>query len=84
MAPTRIGSVVLFTGIPFGLYGAVGPALCLAFTVAIFGTQIAFSRWWLARYRFGPAEWLWRTLTYGHVQPIRGRATTVAAQFYKG
>ena len=71
--------VVLFTGVGFGLYGAVGPALCLVFSVAIFGAQIAFSRWWLARYRFGPAEWLWRTLTYGQLQPMRGTATAVAA-----
>jgi uncharacterized protein len=71
--------VVLFTGVGFGLYGAVGPSLCLALTVAIFGAQIAFSRWWLARYHFGPAEWLWRTLTYGQLQPMRGTATVVTA-----
>jgi uncharacterized protein len=71
--------VVLFTGVGFGLYGAVGPALCVAFTVAIFATQIAFSGWWLARYRFGPAEWLWRTLTYGQLQPMRRTAPAVAA-----
>jgi uncharacterized protein len=71
--------VVLFTGVGFGLYGAVGPALCLVFSVAIFSVQIAFSRWWLARYCFGPAEWLWRTLTYGQLQPMRGTATAVTA-----
>ncbi|WP_199565121.1 DUF418 domain-containing protein [Spongiactinospora rosea] len=27
--------------------------------------QIAFSRWWLARYRYGPLEWVWRCLTWG-------------------
>ena len=26
---------------------------------------------WLARFRFGPAEWLWRSLTYGQAQPFR-------------
>jgi uncharacterized membrane protein YeiB len=30
-----------------------------------------WSAWWLARFHFGPAEWLWRTLTYGQRQPIR-------------
>lgn len=36
-----------------------------------FAIQIPFSRWWIARYRFGPAEWLWRTMTYGKRQPMR-------------
>jgi uncharacterized protein len=26
---------------------------------------------WLSRFRFGPAEWLWRSLTYGRAQPMR-------------
>ncbi len=30
-----------------------------------------WSKWWLERYRFGPAEWVWRTLTYGKRQPMR-------------
>lgn len=62
--------LLLFTGVGFGLYGDVGPALCVVFSVVIFAAQIAFSRWWLARYRFGPAEWVWRTLTYGQLQPM--------------
>jgi uncharacterized protein len=61
---------VLFTGVGFGLYGEVGPALCVGLALIIFAAQMAFSRWWLARYRFGPAEWVWRTLTYGKVQPM--------------
>lgn len=34
----------------------------LVFFIAV---QIPFSMWWVARFRFGPAEWLWRTMTYG-------------------
>lgn len=48
-----------------GFYGRVGPAFGLAGTVVLFAAQVAFSNWWLARYRFGPMEWLWRGLTYG-------------------
>ncbi|MXW66566.1 MAG: DUF418 domain-containing protein [Gemmatimonadales bacterium] len=33
--------------------------------------QLAWSPWWLARFRFGPLEWLWRTLSYGRRQPMR-------------
>ena len=63
--------LVLLTGVGFGLYGDVGPAWCVALALIIFASQTAFSAWWLARYRFGPAEWVWRTLTYGQLQPMR-------------
>lgn len=36
-----------------------------------FGVQLPLSHWWVKRYRFGPAEWLWRSLTYGTPQPMR-------------
>jgi uncharacterized protein len=62
---------IVFSGVGFGLYGEVGPALCVVLSVAIFAAQMVFSRWWLARYRFGPAEWVWRTLTYGELQPMK-------------
>lgn len=71
--------LVLFTGIGFGMYGEVGPALCMALALIIFGAQMALSRWWLGRYRFGPAEWAWRTLTYGRMQQMRAPVPTRAA-----
>lgn len=61
----------VFYGWGLGLIGRVGPARCIPLTLAIFAAQIAFSRAWLARYRFGPMEWLWRSLTYGRAQPMR-------------
>jgi uncharacterized protein len=54
-----------------GLMGRVGTTLCVPISLAIFALQILYSRWWLARFRFGPCEWLWRTLTYGKRQPMR-------------
>lgn len=68
------------------LYGKVGPAIELIPTVVLFAIQILFSVWWLKRYQFGPAEWLWRCLTYGKMQPMRRVSvespgfTTLAAQ----
>lgn len=62
--------LLLFTGAGLGLLGSVGPTVCLVLSVAIFLSQIALSGWWLRRYRFGPGEWAWRTLTYGRVQPM--------------
>jgi uncharacterized protein len=42
--------------------------------LALFTAQAAFSTGWLKYYRFGPAEWLWRSLTYGRSQPMRRTA----------
>jgi uncharacterized protein len=61
----------LFYGYGFGLYGKVGIAAGILLTVVIFALQILFSAWWMKRYRFGPMEWLWRSLTYGKRQPMR-------------
>jgi uncharacterized protein len=61
----------LFYGYGFGLYGRVGIAGGIALTLAIYAVEIVWSGWWLHRFRFGPAEWLWRTLTYGRRQPMR-------------
>ncbi len=65
----------IFNSYGLGLYGKVGPALILALAVLIFTLQILLSVWWMRRFRFGPAEWLWRTLTYGKLQPMRAKQT---------
>lgn len=66
----------LFYGYGLGLYGQVGAAQGVLLTVLIFALQVAWSSWWLRRFQFGPAEWLWRTLTYGRAQPMRRRSAT--------
>lgn len=60
-----------------GLIGRVGLAPAVGIAVAIFIPQMAWSAWWLARFHFGPAEWVWRSLTYGRLQPMRIRAPAV-------
>jgi uncharacterized protein len=62
---------VLFLGWGFGLAGRLDYAEQLGVVVAIWAVQIALSPLWLAHYRFGPAEWLWRSLTYWQRQPMR-------------
>jgi uncharacterized protein len=52
-------------------FGKVGPAMGLIPTFLFFAAQIVFSVWWLERNQFGPAEWLWRSLTYGKWQSMR-------------
>ena len=60
----------LFFGWGFGLYGMhSAPALLLGLCVYVF--QVFFSAAWLRRFRFGPIEWLWRTMMYGSIQPMK-------------
>jgi uncharacterized protein len=61
----------IFAGYGLGYFERLPRAWQVPFAFALFAAQVAASRWWLARYRFGPAEWLWRTATYGRRQPMR-------------
>ena len=63
----------LFYGQGFALYGKVDRWAQLLIVFAIWAVLIPFSNYWLKRYRFGPVEWLWRSLTYKKYQPMRRR-----------
>ena len=43
----------------------------LGFVVAVWALQIWWSQMWLNRFRYGPAEWLWRCATYRNLQTMR-------------
>jgi uncharacterized protein len=60
----------IFYGYGLGLFGSIGAARALAIGLAVYIAQVFFSVWWLGRYRYGPLEWLWRTLMYGTPQPM--------------
>lgn len=66
---------VLFLGWGLGLAGRFDYAEQLIVVAGIWAFQLAVTPLWLARYRFGPAEWLWRSLTYWKRQPMRRDAT---------
>ena len=55
---------LFFYGYGFSHWG-MGRALQLVFVLVVFALQVLFSRWWLAHFRYGPLEWLWRWATYG-------------------
>ena len=57
--------------------GKLPPSRSLALALAIFALQVGFSHVWLSRFRFGPVEWVTRSLTYGKAQPMR-RASVAA------
>jgi uncharacterized protein len=69
---------VVFSGYAVGL-GQVRPLVGLGAALTCFAVQAGVSSLWLAHFRFGPAEWLWRTLTYRQIQPLR-RVAAPAAQ----
>ena len=61
----------IFYGHGLGLYGSVdrmGQALIM---LGLWAAMLAFCPLWLRHFRFGPFEWLWRSLTYMKLQPIR-------------
>jgi len=57
--------------IAFDLFDRVTPLMGLLFAGAVAIIQVPLSGWWLKRFRFGPAEWLWRSMTYGQIQKMR-------------
>ncbi|MCM3741080.1 DUF418 domain-containing protein [Oceanobacillus luteolus] len=62
---------LLFYGVGLGLYHSVTPAVSVLIALIIFGLQIILSKWWLLRFRFGPLEWVWRSLNYKQRQALR-------------
>ena len=58
----------------YGLSLEVRPYIVILATVILSGALAAFSAFWLARYRYGPLEWLWRSMTYLELQPARNRS----------
>lgn len=54
-----------------GLVQKVPPLAAAGVAFLIFAAELALSVWWMRRFRFGLLEWLWRTLTYGRIQPMR-------------
>jgi uncharacterized protein len=62
---------LIFYSYGLGLFGKVGPAVGILLTIVIYLIQIPISHWWMKRFRYGPAEWLWRSLTYLKPQPMK-------------
>ena len=70
---TIIG-LFLFAGIGLGWGARLSAVVFEALAIGVFTVQVFLSRWWLARFQYGPFEWAWRSLTYGRVMAIRKNA----------
>ena len=64
-----IGTFV-FYGHGLGLYGRLERTEQIGVVVTVWALQLIASPLWLRVFRFGPLEWIWRSLTYGKLQPF--------------
>lgn len=62
--------VLFFYGIGLGTVGRIHLYCVVPIGVAYYFLQAIFSKYWMQRFRYGPAEWVWRQLTYGKRLPI--------------
>ena len=68
---TSVVMILVFQGWAGGLYGQLDRAGMLVIVALAWAAMLAWSKPWLARFRYGPLEWLWRCLTYGKLFPLR-------------
>ena len=62
---------LVFYGYGLGFFEHLPRMWQVPFALGLYTVQVLYSHWWLQRFRFGPAEWLWRSITYWKLQPMR-------------
>lgn len=68
---TSIVMMAVFHGQLGDLFGKLDRVGLYVVVLAAWAIMLAVSEPWLARFRYGPLEWLWRCLTYGRVFALR-------------
>lgn len=68
---TSILMTTLFYGYGFGLFGHLSRWQAYLVVPVVWVIMLLWSKPWLDRYRYGPLEWLWRSLARGTLQPAR-------------
>lgn len=66
---TIIGTALLY-GWGMGYLGELRNSYTFLLAILIIIIQMAFSKWWLSKFNYGPLEWLWRSLTYFKLVPF--------------
>lgn len=72
----------IFYGYAGGMFGQIARGQQMLIVVAVIIAQVVFCTLWLKFFRFGPLEWLWRSITYMKMQPLlldKPAATSVTA-----
>jgi uncharacterized protein len=68
---TSVLCTLLFYGYGLGMFAKLQRAELLYVVIAVWGVNVVLSAIWLKHFRFGPVEWVWRSLTYAKAQPMR-------------
>lgn len=68
-------ATLIFNGHGLGLFGSIDRVGQVGIVLTIWAFQLVTSSWYVRRFRFGPAEWLWRTCTYGRRPDLTLRAS---------
>ncbi|MBO9711309.1 DUF418 domain-containing protein [Sphingomonas sp.] len=71
---TSVICTTLFYGYGLGWFGHLSRAQLYLVVPLVWTAILLWSKPWLARFRYGPLEWLWRSLARARLQPIRGAA----------
>ncbi len=71
---TTLVCTTIFYGWGFDLFGQLSRAALYGIVTALWIVMLAWSKPWLARFRYGPLEWLWRSAARLEWQPMRGAA----------
>lgn len=68
---TSLICTTIFYGYGLGLYGELSRASLYLVVLGVWVLMLLWSKPWLDRFRYGPLEWLWRTLSRRQIQPMR-------------
>ena len=83
MALTNYLTHSLVSGLYFygyaGNHYGMGRAAQVGFVFTVIALQVVFSHIWLAYFRYGPMEWLWRAITYWQLPAFRRESAPALA-----
>lgn len=68
---TSFAMLFVFSGWALDLFGRLDRPQLYLVALLSWVVMLAWSKSWLARFRYGPLEWLWRCLTYGRLFPLK-------------
>lgn len=74
LTQTLIMTTLAYGGRGLGWYGQVGWPDIWGLIIVVWILQLLWSPMWLTFFRMGPIEWIWRSLTYGRLLPLRREA----------